>query len=67
MTTGEKTMEYTFDIRHTVSVRIPVHGSHVPGDNPDERALAAASKKLGIYLYWNDVTVMDVEDVTDED
>ena len=60
MESGETTLEYTFDIRRTVRVRIP---AGVPGDDPDNRALAAASEELGVYLYWNDVTVMDVEEI----
>ena len=60
MESGETTLEYTFYIRHTVRVRIPADGS---GDDPDGRALAAASEEFGMDLYWDDVTVMDVEEI----
>jgi len=55
-------LRYTFDVKHTVRVYVPARMSGVPNYDPDEHALKAAGKELGIYLYWNDVTVMNVKD-----
>ena len=67
MANGEKMLRYTFDIKHTVTVNVPACVPGIPNYDPDERALKKAGRELGMSLYWNDVTVMDVEDVTVED